>query len=246
MEAAPSDVAAGEVRLTLAGAVFDQRGSLTLSAYSDLRGLFPASGALDKWEDHPGCLPEEVANLEGVRHWCDARALKVDKQGKPMSGEGWIAIRPRGCPAKPSERWFNRKAWGSWRLCFLLARQQHLVWTRQWYGDVVPSVPSAPEALPEESLTGASQICSELPVAAEDACESASLIDQLRQRQRLRQDITTSADVSHPSPKCEGTTRTTAVAGDKKKSTGKRSCLLDEGTNPQVLQELPKRRRSKV
>ena len=109
---------AQDPRLTITGCVCDETGLLTLSAYKNLIE-FQEVTTEEKLSKRPGVFPWEVP--DGVRPWRDAWSGKCNKQGTPMIGEGWIALRPQGC-GKSDQRWFNRCTWGSWRLCFLLAR----------------------------------------------------------------------------------------------------------------------------
>ncbi|CAE7810512.1 unnamed protein product [Symbiodinium sp. CCMP2592] len=141
-----------EARLTPEGAVCDAQSRLKLSAYSDLKTLFPDEAAPARHPDpeNPGIREEELAgaeaaiSLEFLINWSD------DK------GAGWRTLRQaiQG-KNKAESRWFGARSWGSWRMAFLMARLQRDVWQRAAAASAAPDAaaaaaeePAAEEAAP--------------------------------------------------------------------------------------------------
>mmetsp|Transcript_47440 Transcript_47440/g.87176 ORF Transcript_47440/g.87176 Transcript_47440/m.87176 type:complete len:424 (-) Transcript_47440:46-1317(-) len=112
-----------EARCKPEGAIVDARGRLSSAAYKDLVPRFAKEPALFSKHPDPKRPGVNAAEETGVRMrwWSDPR------------GEGWISqsVRPPPGGKNLESKWFNRGAWGSWRLCFLLARLQRDFWTRQ-------------------------------------------------------------------------------------------------------------------
>ncbi|CAE7491055.1 unnamed protein product [Symbiodinium microadriaticum] len=145
-----------EARLTPEGAVCDAQSRLKLSAYSDLKSLFPkeAAPARHPDPDNPGIREEELPggeaaiSLEFLINWSD------DK------GAGWRTTRQAiEGKNKAESRWFGARSWGSWRMAFLMARLQRDVWLRAAEKSAAPAAAAAPaeepaaqEAAPAEPL----------------------------------------------------------------------------------------------
>eukprot|EP00439_Symbiodinium_sp_Y106_P051831 s485_g6.t3 len=150
----PSDP--DEARLTPEGAVCDAQSRLKLSAYSDLKTLFPneAAPARHPDPDNPGIREEELPgaeaaiSLEFLINWSD------DK------GAGWRTLRQAiEGKNKAESRWFGARSWGSWRMAFLMARLQRDVWQRAAAASAAPAAaaaaaeePAAEEAAPADPL----------------------------------------------------------------------------------------------
>lgn len=122
------------------GAVLDEKGRLLRSYYKRFvepfaekerncvqltTGTVNLRPGMREKEDWPDCL----------RVWDDTRAGNAMKRKSKMKakaadrswGAGWIADNPFSGKGLCSS-WFNVKAWKTWRLCFLLARLQMVVW----------------------------------------------------------------------------------------------------------------------
>mmetsp|Transcript_1548 Transcript_1548/g.3987 ORF Transcript_1548/g.3987 Transcript_1548/m.3987 type:complete len:402 (-) Transcript_1548:40-1245(-) len=112
-----------EARCKPEGAIVDARGRLENAAYKDLVPKFSKEPILLKKHPDPQRPGVNAAEEPGarMRWWSDPR------------GEGWIAssVRPPPGGKNCESKWFNRSAWGSWRLAFLLARLQRDFWAQQ-------------------------------------------------------------------------------------------------------------------
>ncbi|CAJ1386964.1 unnamed protein product, partial [Effrenium voratum] len=130
--------------LTVPGAARDEEGRLDASQYHQLVASFRQSegekalrAELHFDPSKPGLrLGEELPS--GLRTWDDAKVKSA--KGALKKGAGWIATAPDA-----KSRWFNVRTWGSWRLAFLLAQLQRLLWESPAPGPDPPPLP-APEA----------------------------------------------------------------------------------------------------
>eukprot|EP00746_Dinoflagellata_sp_MGD_P067239 gnl/MRDRNA2_/MRDRNA2_27756_c0_seq1.p1 gnl/MRDRNA2_/MRDRNA2_27756_c0~~gnl/MRDRNA2_/MRDRNA2_27756_c0_seq1.p1 ORF type:complete len:562 (+),score=92.55 gnl/MRDRNA2_/MRDRNA2_27756_c0_seq1:85-1770(+) len=172
-------------RLEVAGAIFDDDGSLCLAAYSDLKLLF---ADVEVWSDpeKPGVRENEFGSLEGVRMWNDEQSRQRGRLYK-----GWIANRKGSCTRRGgvSQRWFSVQTWGSWRLAFLLAKLQRALW------DQCPARTSAMpeiqdfEAKLEESSTSSVEpgaIACDVDSASDFMASQNSVEMSSQKRRRLR------------------------------------------------------------
>eukprot|EP00927_Polykrikos_kofoidii_P012332 TRINITY_DN15315_c0_g1_i2.p1 TRINITY_DN15315_c0_g1~~TRINITY_DN15315_c0_g1_i2.p1 ORF type:complete len:1392 (-),score=259.94 TRINITY_DN15315_c0_g1_i2:84-4208(-) len=106
--------------LSVSRAVCDDQGRLVLAHYKSLKAHFAGEVPRERQPDpsRPGIRANEQEGIdptEYMRIWSDA------------GGAGWIAQRPSA--KRTEQRWFSIRTWGSWRLCFLLARLQRDVWS---------------------------------------------------------------------------------------------------------------------
>jgi len=106
-------------RLTVRGALLDFKGLLQSSQYLGFKEHYAAEPprAQHPNPDRPGLRAEEAADLDLLRNltnWSD------------KGGWGWKALNK----VTKQTKWFNGRKFGSWRLCFLLARLQRDVWAR--------------------------------------------------------------------------------------------------------------------
>jgi len=113
-------------RLQLSGAVCTEDGKLDVPAYADLQEAFKGEPAPSEHPDpaRPGVRENETVP-KGLRTWDDVAA---GCQGK--DGAGWIAMYSSKLSGK-TEKWFNIRTCGSWRLAFLLARLQRGLWEQR-------------------------------------------------------------------------------------------------------------------
>jgi len=110
-------------RLQLSGAVCTQDGKLDVAAYEDLQECYKGEPPPEKHPDlaHPGVRKGEVIP-KGLRIWDD-----VERGSQRRDGAGWIAMHSSKLTGK-TEKWFNIRTCGSWRLAFVLARLQRALW----------------------------------------------------------------------------------------------------------------------
>mmetsp|Transcript_51906 Transcript_51906/g.161048 ORF Transcript_51906/g.161048 Transcript_51906/m.161048 type:complete len:265 (+) Transcript_51906:46-840(+) len=113
-------------RLQISGAKCTGDGKIDMDAYEDLKACYKGEPHPDKHPDlaHPGVREGEVVP-KGLRIWDDVAA---GCQGK--DGAGWIAMYSSKMTGK-TEKWFNIRTCGSWRLAFLLARLQRALWEQR-------------------------------------------------------------------------------------------------------------------
>lgn len=78
-----------------------------------------------------------------IKVWDDTRRKgKRSTEWSDKWGAGWIAYPVQG----KTSRWFNIKAWGSWRLAFVLARLQRTVWLQRHAASAAGPAPPGGEA----------------------------------------------------------------------------------------------------
>jgi len=113
-------------RLQVAGAVCTEDGKLDLAAYEDLKECYKGEPPPEQHPDmaHPGVRKGEVVP-KGLRIWDD-----VEKGLQKRDGAGWIAMHSSKCSSR-TEKWFNIRTCGSWRLAFVLARLQRTLWEQR-------------------------------------------------------------------------------------------------------------------
>jgi len=139
-------------------------GKLDVGAYSDLMSHFEGEPAPDKhpFPDHPGLRRGERLP-KGLRLWDDLRA------GSSKDGAGWIAVRQKTDYERKTEKWFNIRQCGSWRMAFLLARLQRMYWDDHaaWLaqpGNSTPSAAAPDKASPSAADEGLEAAAAALPV----------------------------------------------------------------------------------
>jgi hypothetical protein len=122
------------------GAVCDEKGYLLREYYKKFREAFK-----EKERSRIDLISSTVNRRPGMRDgeewpssmrvWDDSKSDRKryvrDKNGKRVVstswGAGWIAEYPFAKKGT-SATWYNVKAWGTWRLAFVLARLQYSVW----------------------------------------------------------------------------------------------------------------------
>lgn len=114
-----------DLLLTLDGAKCKEDGKIDVAAYAELAKAYASEPPPDQHPDptRPGVRQGEYVP-KGLRMWDDVAAGCTGKDGA-----GWIAAytaRNRG----RTEKWFNIRTCGSWRLAFVLARLQRDLWER--------------------------------------------------------------------------------------------------------------------
>lgn len=140
-------------RLRPEGAVCKEDGKLNVDAYADLHAAYKGEPEPEKHPDpaHPGVRKGELIP-KGLRIWDDVSAGNMTKDGA-----GWIAMystRARGRPEK-TEKWFNIRTCGSWRLAFLLARLQRDLWERRGAAATAAAATAGDHAMPGAAGAGA-------------------------------------------------------------------------------------------
>mmetsp|Transcript_77682 Transcript_77682/g.227797 ORF Transcript_77682/g.227797 Transcript_77682/m.227797 type:complete len:264 (-) Transcript_77682:80-871(-) len=142
-------------RLQLSGAVCTEDGKLDVPAYMDLQEAYKGEPAPSEHPDpaRPGVRENEVVP-KGLRNWDDVAA---GCQGK--DGAGWIAMYSSKLSGK-TEKWFNIRTCGSWRLAFVLARLQRGLWeqrgaaTLSRSGEAAAAEPTTPQKRKAATGTG--------------------------------------------------------------------------------------------